>query len=66
MTTTFNDFVLSGATWKAIFIITGIGSAGWLFQALLALRNKTTIEDLIDEIKTGNRCGDSGDAGGSD
>lgn len=66
VTTTFNDFLLSDATWKAIFIIAGIGSAGWLFQTLLALRDKATIEDLIDEIKTGNRYEDSGSVGGSD
>lgn len=66
VTATFNDLGLSSATWKAIFVIAGIGSAIWLIKALLALRNMTTIEELIDEIKTGNRNNGPRNSGGAD
>ncbi len=65
VTATFNDFVLSSATWKAIFVITGFGAAFWLIKTLFDLRNKTTIEELIEEIKTGNRNNGSRSEGGS-
>ncbi|ABA56698.1 hypothetical protein Noc_0165 [Nitrosococcus oceani ATCC 19707] len=65
VTATFNDFILSGATWKAVFIIVGLGAAIWLIRALLFLRDKSTIEELIEEIKTGNRNEESQSSGGS-
>ncbi|MCI5115648.1 MAG: hypothetical protein D3921_02755 [Candidatus Electrothrix sp. AW1] len=65
VTATFQDFILSGSTWKAIFIVTGIVAVFWLIRSLLFLGNRSSIEDLIKEIKTGNQNDDSRSAGGS-
>ena len=55
ITATFNNWVLSAATWKAIFVLVGIGALIWLLWALLGLRNNATVDDLIDELKAANR-----------
>uniref|UniRef100_UPI0040570D3C hypothetical protein n=1 Tax=Candidatus Electronema sp. TaxID=2698783 RepID=UPI0040570D3C len=60
VTSTFNKFILSGATWQAVFIITGVLAVIWLARALLFLRNNSSIECLIEEIKTGHRPSDAG------
>ncbi|MCI5166112.1 MAG: hypothetical protein D3903_08440 [Candidatus Electrothrix sp. GM3_4] len=65
VTSTFNDFILSKDTWKGIFIIAGTGATIWLIYALLLLRNKSSVEDLIKEIKTGNQNDDSSGPGES-
>ena len=56
-TANFHDFLFEAATWKAMFVMTGLGSLAWLIKSLLALRNTITIEELIDELKTGNSNG---------
>ena len=58
-TATFNNFILDSSTWKAVFIIAAIGSAIWLIKALLSLRDKVSLDELIEEIKTGNKKSDS-------
>lgn len=56
-TANFHDFLLEAATWKAMFVMAGLGALAWLIKSLLALRNTITIEELIDELKTGNSNG---------
>lgn len=53
-TADFHDFILEAATWKAMFVITGIIALGWLFRSVLFLRNEVSIDDLIDDLKRGN------------
>ena len=53
-TADFHDFLLDSATWKAMFVITGIIALGWLFRSILFLRDQVSIDDLIDDLKRGN------------
>lgn len=64
VTATFNDFMFSGDTWKAIFVLLSIGAAGWLIWSVLMLRNCITIEQLIDELKNGANTPDAKTKGG--
>ena len=63
-TANFHDFLLEAATWKAMFVMTGLGAFTWLIRSLLALRDTIPIEELIDELKTGNSNGNSGSSKG--
>ena len=56
-TANFHDFILDAPTWKAMFIMSGIGSVAWLVKSLFALKNTISIDDLINELKTGNTNG---------
>ena len=56
-TANFHDFLLDAATWKAMFLITSIGSLVWLIKSLYFLKDPVTIDDLIEDIKTGNTYG---------
>lgn len=54
VTATFNDWLFSAATWKAVFVLVGIASFGWLISSLLYLRKKETVDDLINDLKATN------------
>ena len=66
ITATFNDFILSAATWRAIFVLVGIGSFIWLVWGLLAIRKNATIDELIDELKAESKRSDSETVDGID
>ncbi len=52
ITTTFQDFVLSAATWRATFIISAALSIAWLCRsAWAASRISTSMEDIVSELK---------------
>lgn len=55
ITATFNDLMLSADTWKAIFVLVGTGAFLWLVKALFGLREKSTVDDLIEELKASSR-----------
>lgn len=65
ITANFKDFFLSASTWQAIFVLACIGAAGWLVWSLLVIRKKVTVDDLLKEIRTGNKDFESRDSGGS-
>jgi len=54
VTANFQDFFLDAATWKAMFVITGLVSIVWLIRSIMSLKDKTSIDDLIENIKSGN------------
>jgi hypothetical protein len=56
-TANFHDFLLDAATWKAMFLISGIGSLVWLIKALYSLKNPVSIDDLIEDMRSGNTHG---------
>ena len=47
----FKDFIVSKATWQAIFIIGFFLSVVWLVKTLRFAWTSTTIEDILTEIK---------------
>jgi hypothetical protein len=47
----FKDMGFDASTWKAIFIIAGIGSFGWLLYSLKEAFCSVKIEDIINELK---------------
>lgn len=44
-------FRLSAAIWEAIFMISGILCAVWLFRSLYRLRSAPTLDQVINSIK---------------
>jgi uncharacterized membrane protein (DUF485 family) len=53
LTSTFKDFVLDSATWRAIFIITGVISFGWLAKSIYEARHSKQLDDIVNELKKG-------------
>ena len=54
-TSNFKPFILSAATWEAIFIILAVSSLCWfLFSIKSAFRN-IEIDLIIDELKAGGK-----------
>jgi hypothetical protein len=51
VSSTFKDMGLDAATWKAIFIITGIISFVWLVYSVDAAMKSEKVEDIISELK---------------
>jgi hypothetical protein len=51
VTTDFKDWVLSADTWRAIFVLLGIGSALWLLRTFYDLFTADSVEDLVEKIK---------------
>ena len=47
----FKDMGVDASTWKAIFIIAGIGSFLWLLYSLKEAFCSVKIEDIINELK---------------
>ncbi len=42
---------LSADSWKAIFVLLGIGSAIWLLYALSQMKKKQSVDDFLDRVK---------------
>jgi hypothetical protein len=53
-TTTFHDFLVSGDTWRAVFILCGGISFIWLIIAVIRSRVSSSLEDVVDAIKRTN------------
>jgi hypothetical protein len=48
----FHDFILDAATWRALFIMVGLFSFGWLILTVrTALMSHPTIDNLVSEMK---------------
>lgn len=50
-TTTFRDFVLDAATWRALFIFAALSSGAWLAWRLWTQRSSPTLDDLVGALK---------------
>ncbi|EGR1003057.1 hypothetical protein ATN50_01140 [Vibrio parahaemolyticus] len=51
-TANFQPFLtLSADSWKAIFVLLGIGSAIWLLYALSQMKKKQSVDDFLDRVK---------------
>ena len=50
-TTTFRDFGLTAATWRAVFIVAALLNLAWLIQTLRQARRAPSLDDLVREIK---------------
>lgn len=51
VTSSFKDVGLNSATWKAIFIITGVISFGWLMYSVWEACHSKKMIDIISELK---------------
>jgi hypothetical protein len=51
-TSEFKDKWLSKSTWQAMFVVALIASFGWTIGALLRLRERMTISEVISLLKT--------------
>jgi hypothetical protein len=50
-TTDFKDrFLLTSATWQAIFILCGVASFVWLIYVLYRRPKETTIDDIVEQL----------------
>ena len=54
VTSTFKDWGLDAATWRAIFIIAGVLSLSWLIYSVKEALGSEKIEDIIGELKKGS------------
>lgn len=54
ITSTFKDIGIDAATWRAIFILSGIISAGWLIWSIREALKSEKIEDIVSELKKGS------------
>ncbi len=50
-TTTFQDFGLAAATWKAMFVIGALAAGVWLVKAIIRCRNAPTVDDIVATMK---------------
>jgi len=55
VTSTFNDIGLDAPTWRAIFILGGIISLGWLVRSIKEALQSQKIEDIVGELKKGSQ-----------
>lgn len=55
LTADFKDFVFADTTWKAMFILVGIASLGWLAYELNRVKESPSINDLVEKIKESNQ-----------
>jgi hypothetical protein len=53
VTSTFKDFGLEAATWKAVMIIWGMFALGWLIYSVKHALQSAKIEDIVDKLKKG-------------
>ena len=51
MTARFEDYIVSGDIWQAIFIVSSAISGFWLIKALFSRPKKNTIDEIVDQIK---------------
>jgi len=54
-TSNFRAYILSAATWEAIFIILGVVCVGWFFLTIKNAFLKIEIENIIEELKLGDK-----------
>lgn len=54
-TSTFKDIGLDASTWRAIFIIAGIISFGWLILSVREAKQSIKLEDIVSELKKGHK-----------
>jgi len=54
ITSTFKDIGIDAATWRAIFILSGIISTGWLTWSIKEACKSEKIEDIVSELKKGS------------
>jgi hypothetical protein len=64
LTSKFEDYLLSPATWQAIFILGGVGSFIWLIIAIVQSVRSATRDDIVGEITKGSQVFDVGSASG--
>ena len=50
-TTTFRDAALSAATWRAVFVISGVLTFAWLVRTLWVAWKAPTMEDVVASMK---------------
>jgi hypothetical protein len=55
VTSTFKDIGLDAATWRAIFILAGIISFGWLVWSVKEAWRSEKLEDIVGELKKGSQ-----------
>lgn len=55
LTSSFNNFYLDAATWRAIFLVSGVVTFGWLVYAVVCAFRSKGVDDIVRELKKGNR-----------
>jgi hypothetical protein len=55
VTSTFNNIGFDAATWRAMFIIGGIISFGWLVWSIKEAWQSEKLEDIVSELKKGQK-----------
>lgn len=50
-TADFTDFILTAELWNAIFVLISIATLLWLIWALYRIRNSTSVETIIGDLK---------------
>lgn len=55
VTSDFKEYFFTADTWRAIFLLLAIGAFMWLSISLRYAFRKSKIEDIIDEIKLGDK-----------
>ena len=51
VTAQFQEFYLSAAEWKAVFIVAGFLAGGWLVKAIFVAFVSTSLDGVVKEIK---------------
>jgi hypothetical protein len=59
VTADFRDAYFKAATWQAVFLITGILSSIWLFNAIYRAATSPSIDDVVSKIKTRSTDGET-------
>jgi len=54
-TSNFKPFILSAATWEAIFIILAVSSLCWFLFSIKSAFTNIEIDLIIDELKAGGK-----------
>lgn len=57
VTSTFRDFIIEAATWRAVFILVGVLSFGWLGWSVWEALQSGNVEDIVVELKKGSQIG---------
>lgn len=50
-TTSFHDFYLDAATWRALFLVAGLVDAAWLLRSVVQTLRSPRLDDVVNEIK---------------
>jgi hypothetical protein len=51
VTSSFRDFIVSGAVWHALFLLATVVCFAWLVRALLRARQLSTIAEVVLQLK---------------